>query len=101
MVDLAQSLEGWTQSVYSFGCAFIHLSHLHDYSDRDPLLGLPAEERVAIIEHCRRYHGGPSFDADFPALVPYIPNVFEKIASNVESYLGQLESCEVPNRSNA
>ena len=51
MVDLAQSLQGWTQSVYKFGCAFIHLSGLHDYNDRDPLAQLPVEERENILEN--------------------------------------------------
>jgi hypothetical protein len=41
MVELAQALQGWTQSVYKFGFAFIHLSGLHDYNDRDPLSQLP------------------------------------------------------------
>jgi hypothetical protein len=45
MVDLAQILQGWTRSVYKFGCAFIHLSSLHDYNERDPLSQLPAEEK--------------------------------------------------------
>src|SRR5262249_40018997 len=34
MVELAQTLQGWTQSVYKFGCAFIHLSSFHDYQHR-------------------------------------------------------------------
>jgi hypothetical protein len=28
MVELANELHGWTESVYRFGCAFIHLSSL-------------------------------------------------------------------------
>ncbi|WP_058048829.1 hypothetical protein [Janthinobacterium sp. Ant5-2-1] len=59
MVDLAQQLQGWTASVYKFGCAFIHLSALHDYNVRDLLQLLPAAERDDILDHCRRYHGGP------------------------------------------
>ncbi|MEW6599120.1 MAG: hypothetical protein AB1429_16670 [Pseudomonadota bacterium] len=96
MVDLAQALQGWTQSVYKFGCGFIHLSDLHDYNDRDPLLRLPAEERRDIIEHCRNYHGGPTADSEhFEALVPFLPRVLEKIASNLECYLKHLEKGEV------
>ena len=96
MVDLAQHLQGWTQSVYKFGCAFIHLSNLHDYNDRDPLLQLPADERTDIISHCRYYHGGPLSDsAGFDELVPYLPNVLEKISGNLECYLKNLENGEV------
>lgn len=96
MVDLAQNLHGWTQSVYKFGCAFIHLSDLHDYNDRDPLLQLPVQERQDILNHCRNYHGGPSPDAErFEDLVRYFPRILEKISSNLECYLGDLESGEI------
>lgn len=96
MVELAQTLQGWTQSVYKFGCAFIHLSGLHDYNDRDPLAQLPVQERSDILEHCRHYHGGPSADeAGFEALIPFLPRVLEKIASNLEYYLVALEQGEV------
>lgn len=92
MVDLAQNLQGWTRSVYKFGCAFIHLSGLHDYNDRDPLEQLPLQEREDILDHCRYYHGGPQEnDAKFSDLVIYLPSVLEKIAGNLECYLDHLE----------
>ena len=92
MIDLAQSLQGWTRSVYRFGCAFIHLSNLHDYNDRDPLHQLPQEECEALLAHCRYYHGGPhGDDIRFADLVPYLPKVLEKIADNLECYLAELE----------
>ncbi len=53
MVDLAQRLQGWTRSVYKFGCAFIHLSSLHDYNARDPFRQLPLEERG--LSRCPRW----------------------------------------------
>lgn len=89
MVELAQQLKYWTLSVYKFGCAFIHLSHLHDYNDRDPMQLLPAEEREAILDHCRHYHGGP-MGSTFIDLVPYLPRVLEKVSGNLEFYLEQL-----------
>ena len=92
MLEIAHGLQGWTQSVYKFGCAFIHLSSLHDYNDRDPLELLPALEREDLLQHCRHYHGGPSEpDPSFSDLVPYLPRVLEKIASNLEHYLAELE----------
>ena len=89
MVELAQHLQAWTLSVYKFGCAFIHLSHLHDYNDRDPMQLLPAIEREAILGHCRYYHGGPA-GSEFADLVPYLPSVLLKVSSNLEHYLEQL-----------
>lgn len=98
MVELAQALQGWTQSVYKFGCAFIHLSGLHDYNDRDPLSQLPAEDRQDILKHCRYYHGGPAPAAErFEDLVPYLPRVLEKISGNLECYLESLENGAVLN----
>ena len=97
MVELAQSLHGWTQSVYKFGCAFIHLSSFHDYKHRDPFLALPEDERAAILMHLREYHGGPLVsDPTFEDLVPYLPKVFEKVASNLDHYVKQLEAEESP-----
>ncbi|QBZ92922.1 hypothetical protein EPZ47_29970 (plasmid) [Pseudomonas viciae] len=90
MVELAQQLQGWTCSVYKFGCAFIHLSNLHDYNDRDPMQQLTTEDREAILAHCRHYHGGPA-RSDFPDLLPYLPKVLDKVSGNLEYYLGQLQ----------
>ena len=89
MVELAQHLHGWTRSVYTFGCAFIHLTNLHDYNDRDPMMLLPAEERDAILAHCRYYHGGPENSA-FEDLLAYLPSVLEKVSGNLKCYLEQL-----------
>lgn len=98
MVDLAQNLHGWTQSVYKFGCAFIHLSGFHDYNDCDPLAQLPNEERQDILKHLRYYHGGPHPGAErFDDLVPYLPRVLEKISAILECYLVALEKGEVRN----
>jgi hypothetical protein len=92
MVDLAQELHGWTGSVYRFGCAFIHLSSYHDYKARDPLEGLDPQERTDLLHHMRFYHGGPAQDDfAFRDLAPFLPAVFEKIASNLECYVEQLE----------
>jgi len=92
MVDLAQSLQGWTQSVYKLGCAFIHLSSFHDYQERDPFEALPVSEQEDILRHLRYYHGGPIGEAlTFKALIPYLPRVFDKVASNLACYVDDLE----------
>lgn len=95
MVDLADTLHGWTKSVYTFGCAFIHLSNLHDYQSRDPLDQISETERAAIVEHLRYYHGGPvAASPRFGDVVPLLPAVFAKIADNLECYVKQLERGE-------
>jgi hypothetical protein len=92
MVELADKLNGWTESVYRFGCAFIHLSSFHDYRERDPMDAISTNEKQAILKHMRYYHGGPeSDDPKLADLVFYFPSVFHKIADNLEHYVKQLE----------
>ena len=102
MVELTDKLQGWTKSVYKFGCAFIHLSNRHAYNNNNPFESLPDTEKEDILSHMRHYHGGPNSDfPSFEELASYFPMVFEKIASNLECYLKELESnqtIEVMNR---
>jgi len=93
MVALADRLHGWARSVYRFGCAFIHLSSLHDYRARDPVQALDPRERHDLVHHLRHYHGGPQSDnPTFEQIAPYLPRAFEKVASNLECYLKNLEN---------
>jgi len=55
MVDVTKKLQGWTGSVYKFGCAFIHLSRFHDYRERDPLSAISEAEKTDILQHMRSY----------------------------------------------
>lgn len=92
MVDLATTLHGWTASVYKFGCAFIHLSDLHDHAARDPIEGLPPNERDDLFRYLRFYHGGPHPGSGaFDDVIHLLPRVFEKIAGNLECYVKRLE----------
>src|SRR5574341_1913568 len=90
-VDLAQALQGWTQSVYKFGCAFVHLSDYHNHLAENPFDKLAESEKQDILSHMRYYHGGPSHDnPNMAELALYVPNALEKIGSNLECYLKQL-----------
>jgi hypothetical protein len=92
MVGLSNKLQGWTQSVYKFGCAFIHLSKYHDIN-QDAFESLNLREREQIAHHLSYYHGF-RMDADtrFIHIVPILPRVFEKIESNLECYVRDLEN---------
>lgn len=93
MVNLANRLQGWTSSVYKFGCAFIHLSDHHDHKVRDPFLALDSVEQATILAHLRNYHAGPrARRPHFDDIVPLLPSVFDKIAGNLECYVKDLES---------
>ena len=95
MVDLSQQLQGWTQSVYKFGCAFIHLSDAHNHLTENPFDKLSKLEQQDILAHMRFYHRGPDHDnPDMSELALFVPMIFEKISSNLECYLKQLEKNE-------
>lgn len=92
MVDIADRLNGWTQSVYKFGCGFIHLSVLHDYLTEDPFDKLDATEIEDIKRHLNNYHDFPmTSNLTMVTLKPYLPKVFDKISGNLECYIGHLE----------
>jgi hypothetical protein len=96
MVDAAQQLQGWTRSVYRFGCAFVHLSDFHNHFTVDPFQRLSQDEREDILHHMRNYHGGPLNDnPDMREIADYVPRVFEKIADNLRHYIEQLARNEV------
>lgn len=92
LVDFAQQLQGWTQSVYRFGCSFVHLSDFHNHLAENPFDKLTESERQDILSYMRYYHGHPRHDTlDMTELASYVPQIFEKISSNLEYYLEQLE----------
>jgi len=92
MVNLANTLTGWAESVYKFGCAFIHLSNFHDRLARDPFKALPASEQRHIISHVEHYHGPlPTKTPGIDNLLPLIPRVFAKVTDNLRCYLDTLE----------
>lgn len=95
MVDLSQQLQGWTQSVYRFGCAFVHLSDFHNHFAENPFERLSAVEKQNVLSHMRSYHGGPLHDnPNMEELSTYLPQVFEKMSGNLKCYLEQLENGE-------
>ena len=92
MVDLSQ-LQGWIQSVYKFGCAFVHLSDFHNHLAKNPLQNISDEDRQDILSHMRNYHGGPSHDnPDMKEISEYLPRIFDKIAGNLAYYVAELRN---------
>lgn len=98
MVNLANTLLGWTNSVYKLGCAFIHLSPLVDYRNGNPFQQLSQNEVDDIIQHLHNYH---SFDLtnelNMDTISPYLLRVLDKVASNLECYIMHLENEGVDN----
>lgn len=93
MVELSSKLHGWIQNVYAFGCSFIHLSAFHDHPDRDPFDSLTPQDREDIGHYLSYYHG-VSMDATTKLrdIERVLPGVFNKISSNLECYIKDLEA---------
>lgn len=49
MVELSNVLQGWTLSVYKFGCSFIHFSNYHNYSLINPFTLIDSDEQINIL----------------------------------------------------
>lgn len=95
MVELADTLNGWTESVYKFGCAFIHLSSYHDYAFNDPFENLEQDEIDSLKYHLNNYHKFPlTIDLTIQSISHYLPMVFDKIEGNLECYVKHLEERE-------
>ena len=100
MVDLANRLYGWTNSVYKLGCAFIHLSPMADYKNENPFLQLPSNEINDIKQHLHNYHGFPlTSDLNMATISPYLLRVLTKVSDNLECYIVKLENNNTPNMS--
>jgi hypothetical protein len=96
MVELANSLFGWTKSVYKFGCAFIHLSDFHNYLVSDPFQKLSYEDRKDIIKHVNNYHmTSLSSDCSIQEFYPLIMAIFDKVSENLGCYLDDLEKNKI------
>jgi hypothetical protein len=92
MVELSNSLNGWTQNVYKFGCAFIHLSNFHDYQSEDPFQSLEDSDKDSIINQLQYYHGANlKRDLSLNDLVRFLPSVMDKISANYECEIKSLE----------
>ena len=93
MIDLANRLNGWTNSVYKLGCAFIHLSPFADYNNQNPFSHLPFEEVDNIKRHIHSYHGFPlESELNMQSIIPYLMHVFNKVSNNLGYYIEQLNS---------
>lgn len=93
MVDLTDSLHGWTNSVYKLGCAFIHLSPMADYRNSNPFQQLEQAEIMDIKQHLHNYHGFQLSDPlNMDTVKPYLLRVLDKVSSNLECYIEHLQN---------
>jgi hypothetical protein len=95
MVDLSTKLNGWSEYVYKFGCAFIHLSNFHDYEKGNLFNNITVLERNNIINYLNSYHGfRKEVELNNQTIIPYLPKIFKKINGNLDLYIKSLEDDE-------
>jgi len=94
MLDYASNItgSGWAQISYKFGCSFIHLSILHNWANNDVDTIPPTDEKQAIVDYINHYHvANLNLESSFSDVMQYSLCIFEKIRTNMESYLERLE----------
>ena len=91
MVDKANELIGYVHYVYKFGCGFIHLSDFHNYTTTNPFGKLSETEKADVKNYLNQYHHFPiDNELTVESITNYIPDVFEKISSNLACYFGKI-----------
>lgn len=85
MVEIADSLTGWSEYVYKFGCGIIHLSNLHNYKEDNPFAKLSTLDKDNIIQYMWQYHYASfSRNSTMEEFVEYLPKVMDKISGNLK-----------------
>lgn len=92
MVNLSNRIiDGWVNAVYTFGCAFIHLSSFHDYATNDPFLKMKPSDIAVIKGFLNNYHNFPmTEELNMKSIRPYLPLVFKKIKGNLVCELNKV-----------
>jgi hypothetical protein len=85
----AKDNHSWVSLAYEYTSKFVHLTNYWDYGASDPLVTMPADDRSEIVSYLCTYHGFPGHDLTMNTLFEYLPQVFEKVRSNVECYVEQ------------
>ena len=96
MVEKSSELKGYIHYVYKFGCGFIHLSDFHNYQNKNPFDKLDYSEQFDIIYYLNQYHGFPrDMELNIENITHLIPNVFEKISTNLACYFNLILNDEM------
>ncbi len=85
----ANDNHSWVSLAYEYSSKFIHLTIFWDYGVSDPVVTMPEKDRLELASYLSSYHGFPGHDLKMNDLFEYLPQVFEKIRSNIECYVEQ------------
>lgn len=85
--NYAKDSHSWISLAYKYSSKFIHLTNFWHYEVSDPITTMPADEKLEIISYLEKYHGFLGSDLKMNDLFDYLPQVFEKICSNIKCYV--------------
>ena len=97
LVESMSSTIGWTEHIYKFCCAFVHLSPYHDWATNDNIPNLTRKRRRLIVQELRNqqndtwgYDTTLSIEEDFTFsdLILFAPHIFKKLRGNLLCELG-------------
>jgi len=84
--SMSRSL-GWTEHIYEFCCAFVHLSPYHDWASDDTIPNLTQDKRHLIVNAIRSQQYDPTLVIDenfgFTDLILFAPHIFNKLRDNL------------------
>lgn len=89
--NLSRSL-GWTEHIYDFCCAFIHLSPYHDWASTSDIPNLTQDKRRFIVNEIKSQQNDNwgydtslviTEDFSFDDLIPFSPYIFKKLRDNL------------------
>lgn len=96
MVNFANTLFGYINYVYKFGCGFIHLSNNHDFENKNPFESLSRYDKTSIITYLNQYHNYPfENELTIENFKPYLLKVYEKVSSNMLYHLDEIKEGKV------
>jgi hypothetical protein len=79
----------WVSLAYKYSSNFIHLTNYWDYGVSDPLVTMPEDDQSEMASYLSTYHGFTGNDLKMDDIFEHLPQVFEKIRSNVDCYVEQ------------
>jgi hypothetical protein len=89
---------GWAEHIYKVGCAFVHLTQMHNWEQGEPELTFTDEERKDIVMNVnwwQKEYMKTDFalksDFSFTDLVAVAPGIFNKLRTNL---LGEIKGGE-------
>jgi len=91
LLKFTETLREWDKSIYEFGFSFKSLSNNFNYGSKNPIKSMSEQDREKLHSYITEYHNR-DFPDDFTLddLIPVLPDIIERISTNLQSYMERL-----------